>query len=211
MGRSGRGAVWRGDSVRVAARSRDAAARRTRRESGLPGRQAPVRRVSARRHAQLRARESVTHVQAVGGSGGPRVRAGEHAHCRVESERGDGLPDAAAGRGVVVCDRSCFAFRDLARHSGAGRQAWCSSPLPLYGYCTSSALPSRASALPEDVVPRVREALREMPELEASLGAAAFSGTHDLPAAIARADQAMYEEKARNRFTHAHQTVPQPR
>lgn len=65
------------------------------------------------------------------------------------------------------------------------------------------------AALPEDVVPRVREALREMPELEVSLGAAPFSGTHDLSAAIERADRAMYDEKARNRVTPAQQTVPQ--
>jgi diguanylate cyclase (GGDEF)-like protein len=57
------------------------------------------------------------------------------------------------------------------------------------------------TALPQDVVPRVREALREVPELEASVGAARFSGTEDLPAAIERADRAMYEEKARNRAT----------
>lgn len=49
------------------------------------------------------------------------------------------------------------------------------------------------------MVPRVRQALREVPELEASVGAARFSGTEDLPAAIERADRAMYEEKARNR------------
>jgi len=36
-------------------------------------------------------------------------------------------------------------------------------------------------------------------ELEVSLGAASFSGTEDLPAAIERADRAMYEEKTRNR------------
>lgn len=55
------------------------------------------------------------------------------------------------------------------------------------------------AALPEEVVPRVREALRAVPELQASLGAASFSGTEDLPTAIERADRAMYEEKARNR------------
>jgi diguanylate cyclase (GGDEF)-like protein len=55
------------------------------------------------------------------------------------------------------------------------------------------------TALPQDVLPRVREALREVPELEASVGAARFSGMEDLPAAIERADRAMYEEKARNR------------
>jgi diguanylate cyclase (GGDEF)-like protein len=55
------------------------------------------------------------------------------------------------------------------------------------------------AVLPQEVVPRVREALRDVPELEASVGAAQFSGTEDLPAAIERADRAMYEEKARNR------------
>jgi diguanylate cyclase (GGDEF)-like protein len=55
------------------------------------------------------------------------------------------------------------------------------------------------AALPEEVVPRVREALRGVPQLEASVGAARFSGAEDLPAAIERADRAMYEEKARNR------------
>jgi diguanylate cyclase (GGDEF)-like protein len=55
------------------------------------------------------------------------------------------------------------------------------------------------AAPPEEVVPRVREALRTVPELESSFGAARFSGTEDLPAAIERADRAMYEEKARNR------------
>lgn len=55
------------------------------------------------------------------------------------------------------------------------------------------------AAPPEEVVSRVRQALRTVPELESSLGAARFSGTEDLPAAIKRADQAMYEEKARNR------------
>jgi diguanylate cyclase (GGDEF)-like protein len=55
------------------------------------------------------------------------------------------------------------------------------------------------AALPEDVLPRVREALRAVPELEASLGAARFSSTADLGIAIQRADRAMYEEKARNR------------
>ncbi len=59
------------------------------------------------------------------------------------------------------------------------------------------------AAPPEEVVPRVREALRAVPELEASLGAARFSGTEDLPAAIKNADRAMYEEKARNRAARA--------
>lgn len=59
------------------------------------------------------------------------------------------------------------------------------------------------AVLPHEVVPRVREALRAVPELEASLGAAPFSGTEDLPAAIERADRVMYEEKARNRAARA--------
>jgi GGDEF domain-containing protein len=59
------------------------------------------------------------------------------------------------------------------------------------------------AVLPEEVVPRVREALPAVPELEASVGAARFSGTENLPAAIERADQAMYEEKARNRAARA--------
>lgn len=59
------------------------------------------------------------------------------------------------------------------------------------------------AALPEEVVPRVREALQAVPELEASVGAAHFSGTEGLPAAIERADRAMYEEKARNRGRRA--------
>jgi diguanylate cyclase (GGDEF)-like protein len=65
------------------------------------------------------------------------------------------------------------------------------------------------AALPEDVLPRLREALQEVPELQVSLGAARFSGTDDLPAAIERADRAMYEEKARNRAARVHQPVPQ--
>ncbi len=59
------------------------------------------------------------------------------------------------------------------------------------------------AVLPQEVVPRVREALRAVPELEASIGAARFSGTEDLPAAIEHADRAMYEEKARNRAARA--------
>jgi diguanylate cyclase (GGDEF)-like protein len=59
------------------------------------------------------------------------------------------------------------------------------------------------AARPEEVVPRVREAIRAVAELEVSLGAAAFSGTEDLPAAIERADRAMYEEKTRNRAGRA--------
>jgi diguanylate cyclase (GGDEF)-like protein len=59
------------------------------------------------------------------------------------------------------------------------------------------------AALPEEVLPRVREAIRAVAELEVSLGAAAFSGTEDLRAAIARADRAMYDEKTRNRAARA--------
>jgi hypothetical protein len=55
------------------------------------------------------------------------------------------------------------------------------------------------AALPQDVVPRVREALGAVPELEVSLGAARFSASEDLPLAIERADLAMYEQKAQNR------------
>lgn len=59
------------------------------------------------------------------------------------------------------------------------------------------------AALPEEVVPRVREAIRAVAGLEVSVGAAAFSGTEDLPAAIQRADRAMYEEKTSNRARRA--------
>lgn len=59
------------------------------------------------------------------------------------------------------------------------------------------------AALPDEVVPRVRQAIRAAAELEVSLGAAAFSGARDLPAAIERADRAMYEEKTRNRSARA--------
>lgn len=59
------------------------------------------------------------------------------------------------------------------------------------------------AALPEEVVPRVRGAIGAVPELEVSLGAAAFSGTEDLPAALELADRAMYEEKTRNRAGRA--------
>ncbi|HEX2206186.1 MAG TPA: GGDEF domain-containing protein [Longimicrobium sp.] len=66
------------------------------------------------------------------------------------------------------------------------------------------------AALPGDVVPRVRAALREaneamakdggLPlELQVSIGAADFAGTEGIAGAILRADKAMYEEKARNR------------
>lgn len=67
-------------------------------------------------------------------------------------------------------------------------------------------------ALPDDVAPRIRAALadanRALPPgedgvmpLQASLGAADYAGAEELPAAIQRADKAMYEEKARNRRT----------
>ena len=59
------------------------------------------------------------------------------------------------------------------------------------------------AARPEEVLPRVRAAMAAVPQLEASLGAAAFSGTEELPAAIERADRAMYEEKTRNRAARA--------
>lgn len=59
------------------------------------------------------------------------------------------------------------------------------------------------AALPQDVIPRVREALEAVPELEVSLGAARFSGSEDLPVAIERADRAMYEEKSKNRARRA--------
>lgn len=59
------------------------------------------------------------------------------------------------------------------------------------------------AAPPEEVAPRVREAIRAVPELEASLGASRFSGLEDLPAAIERADRAMYEEKAGSRARRA--------
>lgn len=64
------------------------------------------------------------------------------------------------------------------------------------------------AALPEEIVPRMREALRAVPDLESSFGAARFSGTDDLPAAIERADRAMYEEKARNRTARAAASGP---
>lgn len=59
------------------------------------------------------------------------------------------------------------------------------------------------AAPPDEVVPRVREALRAVRELGSSLGAAQYSGTEDLPEAIERADRAMYEEKARSRAARA--------
>ncbi|HEX6373811.1 MAG TPA: GGDEF domain-containing protein [Longimicrobium sp.] len=66
------------------------------------------------------------------------------------------------------------------------------------------------AALPGDVVPRVRAALRQandevaqgdgLPlELRVSIGAADFAGTEGIAGAILRADKAMYEEKAKNR------------
>lgn len=66
------------------------------------------------------------------------------------------------------------------------------------------------TALPGDVVPRVRAALRQaneavaegegLPlELQVSIGAADFAGTEGIAGAILRADKAMYEEKAKNR------------
>lgn len=66
------------------------------------------------------------------------------------------------------------------------------------------------AALPGDVVPRVRAALRKaneemaegkgLPlELQVSIGAADFAGTEGIAGAILRADKAMYEEKAKNR------------
>ncbi|HEX8253187.1 MAG TPA: GGDEF domain-containing protein, partial [Thermoanaerobaculia bacterium] len=67
------------------------------------------------------------------------------------------------------------------------------------------------AALPEEVLPPLREALGAVPELEVSVGAARFSGAEDLAAAIERADRAMYEEKAQNRAKRARQAgVPQP-
>ena len=59
------------------------------------------------------------------------------------------------------------------------------------------------AALPEEVVPRLREALRAVPELEVSLGASRFTGTEDLPVAIEQADRAMYDEKTQNRARRA--------
>ena len=66
----------------------------------------------------------------------------------------------------------------------------------------------------EDVTPRIREALRTANDaldagqrgrlsIEASMGTADFTGLEDLPAAVRRADAAMYEEKARNRAVRA--------
>ncbi|HWK89740.1 MAG TPA: GGDEF domain-containing protein [Longimicrobium sp.] len=64
------------------------------------------------------------------------------------------------------------------------------------------------AARPEEVLPRVRGAIRAVPGLAVSLGAAAFSGTEGLPAAIERADRAMYEEKTRNRAARARTAEP---
>jgi diguanylate cyclase (GGDEF)-like protein len=66
------------------------------------------------------------------------------------------------------------------------------------------------TALPGDVVPRVRAALAAANEvagedggvrleLEVSIGAADFAGAEGIAGAILRADKAMYEEKAHNR------------
>lgn len=66
------------------------------------------------------------------------------------------------------------------------------------------------AALPDDVVPRVRAALRQANdeaargdgppmEVQVSIGAADFAGTAGIAGAILRADKAMYEEKAKNR------------
>lgn len=60
-------------------------------------------------------------------------------------------------------------------------------------------------ALPNDMLPRIRAALQAARAegtayaLQASLGAADYTGAEGLPAAIQRADRAMYDEKARNR------------
>jgi diguanylate cyclase (GGDEF)-like protein len=59
------------------------------------------------------------------------------------------------------------------------------------------------TARPEEVLPRVREALAAVAELEVSLGAASFSGREDLAAAIERADRAMYQDKTGNRARRA--------
>ena len=50
-------------------------------------------------------------------------------------------------------------------------------------------------ARPEEVVPRLREGLRSVEELEVSIGAALFSGTEEMASAIERADKAMYADK----------------
>ena len=52
-------------------------------------------------------------------------------------------------------------------------------------------------ARPEEVAARVRTALAAGDGFEASVGAALFTGTEELSAAIERADRAMYEEKGR--------------
>lgn len=60
-------------------------------------------------------------------------------------------------------------------------------------------------ALPDDMLPRIRAAVEAANaedgthELQVSLGAADYAGAEELPAAILRADRAMYDEKARNR------------
>ncbi len=58
-------------------------------------------------------------------------------------------------------------------------------------------------ARPEEVVSRVRDALRAVDDLEASIGAAAFSATEELQYAIETADRAMYAEKSINRAGRA--------
>jgi diguanylate cyclase (GGDEF)-like protein len=61
-------------------------------------------------------------------------------------------------------------------------------------------------ALADDMLPRIRAALDAandagdaVHELQVSLGAADYAGAEEIPAAILRADRAMYEEKTRNR------------
>lgn len=77
------------------------------------------------------------------------------------------------------------------------------------------------AARPADVTPRVRDALRRANEalapeqrrrleLLVSVGAADFHGTEDLPAAIRRADLAMYEEKARHHTVQLSLPVDSP-
>jgi len=66
------------------------------------------------------------------------------------------------------------------------------------------------AALPDEVVPRLRSALKianaaallasgTRLELQVSIGAASYTGVEGMASAVERADQAMYEEKARNR------------
>jgi diguanylate cyclase (GGDEF)-like protein len=65
-------------------------------------------------------------------------------------------------------------------------------------------------ARPEEVVERVRQALQAGEGFEASVGAALFTGTEELPAAIARADRAMYEAKS-SRVKPDRATAGEPR